>query len=71
MRVADPHDRATSIDELIRALTELREAADATGIPIYTTAANERLGTECSAELPGLVDVGRGYPRGRKMRREP
>lgn len=26
MRVAGPHDRATSIDELIRALTELRDA---------------------------------------------
>lgn len=52
-------------------LPELRAAADAAGIPIYTTAANERLATEYSVELPGLVDVGRGYPRGRKMRREP
>lgn len=52
-------------------LPELRAAADAAGIPIYTTAANERLAAEYSAELPGLVDVGRGFPRGRKMRREP
>ena len=50
-------------------LPELRAAADAAGIPIYTTAAHERLAAEYSAELPGLVDVGRARPRGRKLRR--
>jgi hypothetical protein len=52
-------------------LPELRDRADADGIAIYTTAANERLGRQYAEELPGLVDVGRGNPRGRKMRREP
>lgn len=52
-------------------LPALRARADAAGITIYTTAANERLGRQYAEELPGLVDVGRGNPRGRKMRREP
>ena len=52
-------------------MPELRDRADADGIAIYTTAANERLGRQYADELPGLVDVGRGNPRGRKMRREP
>lgn len=52
-------------------MPELRDRADADGIAIYTTAANERLARQYEDELPGLVDVGRGNPRGRKMRREP
>lgn len=63
----------TGRGRLLRALVlpELCAAADVAGIAIYTTAANERLAAEYSAELPGLVDTGRGHPRGRKMRREP
>lgn len=52
-------------------LPELRAAADAAGIAVYTTAAHERLAAEYVAELPGLVDVGRGTIRGRKLRRAP
>lgn len=51
-------------------MPELRDRADAHGIAIYTTAANERLGRKYAEELPGLVDVGRGNLHGRKMRRE-
>lgn len=63
----------TGRGKVLRALVlpELRAAADAAGIPIYTTAATERLAAEYSDELPGLVEVGRGWPRGRKMRRDP
>lgn len=52
-------------------LPELTAAADAAGIPIYTTAANEHLAQQYAEELPGLVDVGRGRPRGRRLHRPP
>lgn len=52
-------------------LPKLTEAADTAGIAIHTTAANRRLAESYAAELPGLVETGRGIPRGRKMRREP
>lgn len=50
---------------------ELCAAADVAGIAIFTTAAHKRLAAEYSAELPGMVDIGRGYPRGRRLRRAP
>lgn len=49
----------------------LVEAADRDGVVIYTTAANPRLAALYTAELPGLRDVGRGRPRGRRLRRTP
>ena len=50
-------------------LPELTKAADAAGMRISATAANKTLAMQYAAELPGLVDVGRGIPRGRKMQR--
>lgn len=52
-------------------LPALRAQADAAGVAIYTTAASEKLAKDYAAELPGLVDVGAGRLRGRRMRREP
>ena len=52
-------------------LPALRAQADAAGVVIYTTAASEKLAKEYAAELPGLVDVGPGMPRGRMLRRKP
>lgn len=52
-------------------LPKLLAAADAAGVAIHTTAVDPRLAVSYSAELPGLDDVGRGYPRGRKLRRKP
>ena len=49
----------------------LVDAADRESVAIYTTAANPRLATLYTAELPGLVDVGRGWPRGRRLHRAP
>lgn len=54
-----------------RVLPELTAAADAGGVPIYTTAANRHLAQQYATELSGLVDVGRGWPRGRRMHRAP
>ncbi len=44
---------------------------DDAGITVISTAAHERLAQIYCAELPGLVDVGRGHPRGRELRRPP
>lgn len=52
-----------------RVMPELTAAADAAGVPIYTTAANEHLAQRYTEELPGLIDVGRGWPRGRRLHR--
>lgn len=54
-----------------RVLPELTAAADAGGVPIYTTAANEHLAQQYTEELAGLIDVGRGWPRGRRLHRPP
>lgn len=63
----------TGRGKALRALVmpELCARADAEQIAIYATAANERLARQYAEELPGLVDVGRGSPRGRRLRREP
>jgi hypothetical protein len=45
--------------------------ADNHHVPILATAANDNLAAMYAAELPGLVDVGRGVPRGRRLRRRP
>ena len=52
-------------------LPTLTAYADAHGITITTNAAVPALATRYAADLPGLLDVGRALPRGRKMRREP
>ncbi|MBB2925571.1 hypothetical protein [Cellulomonas cellasea] len=56
---------------LLRAalLPTLAAAADARGVTIEATAATAALAAAYIAELPGLVDVGHGSPRGRKLRR--
>jgi hypothetical protein len=46
------------------------QAADAKGVAIGTTAASVGLAAAYAADVPGLVDVGPGRPRGRRMRRE-
>jgi hypothetical protein len=35
------------------------------------TAANEQVASTYQREFPGLVDLGRGFPRGRRLCREP
>lgn len=52
-------------------LPELLAAADTHHVAIHTTAATSALAARYAAELPGLVDVGRGFPRGRRLRRAP
>lgn len=49
----------------------LMEAADRAGVTIRANAADDRLAQVYSNELPGLVDVGRAWPRGRKLERQP
>ena len=63
----------TGAGRALRALVlpQLGQAADAAQVPIYTTAATAALSAGYTAEHPELVDVGRGYPRGRQMRRAP
>jgi len=52
-------------------LPALTAAADAAGVPIHATAASTELAAQYTHELPGLVDVDRGWPRGRRLRRDP
>lgn len=52
-------------------LPTLTAYADAHAITITTNAAVPALATRYAEDLPGLLDVGRALPRGRKMRREP
>lgn len=47
----------------------LLAAADAQGVAVHATAANRTLARQYSTELPGLVDVGRGLFRGRRLQR--
>ncbi|MEV4902855.1 hypothetical protein AB0K08_16130 [Citricoccus sp. NPDC055426] len=49
----------------------LLDAADRDGVTIYTTAATTRLAARYAAELPGLTDIGQGWPRGRLLHRPP
>jgi hypothetical protein len=45
--------------------------ADRQGVTIHVTAANKKLAARYAQELPGLVDVGQAFPRGRWLRRLP
>ena len=49
-------------------LPHLMEQGQINNIPIHATAANAKLAAVYAAELPGLEDVGAGFPRGRKLR---
>lgn len=63
----------TGAGQALRAqlMPALVDAADHDGVAIYTTAATERLAVLYAGELPGLVDIGRGWPRGRRLHRAP
>lgn len=50
-------------------LPQVLAFADERHVAILTTAANKTLAAAYAAEVPGLVDDGPGYPRGRRMRR--
>lgn len=52
-------------------LPPVRVFADETGTMLYLTAVNKKMARTYAADLPGLHDVGRAWPRGRRMRREP
>ncbi|MBD5382242.1 MAG: hypothetical protein HDR73_10390 [Clavibacter sp.] len=54
-----------------RLLPELLPIADARRVTIHATAASPELAALYMAELPGLVDVGGGTFRGRRLRRPP
>ncbi len=49
----------------------LLQAADARGVTVHVIAANRGLADRYAGELPGLVDVGRGPVRGRRLQRAP
>jgi hypothetical protein len=49
----------------------LLDQADALGVALVATAASESLARRYAADVPGLVDVGKGRPFGRKLRRDP
>ncbi len=49
----------------------LLPVADARRVTIHATAASPELAALYMAELPGLVDVGGGMFRGRRLRRPP
>ncbi|MCM3556363.1 hypothetical protein M3697_14830 [Janibacter melonis] len=67
---ADPgHGEGAALRALL--LPVIVTAADEGGVAIVATAANRTLARRYMAELPGLRDVGRGFPRGRRLRREP
>lgn len=61
--------QARALRELV--LPELGKAADAAQVPITTTAAAPALAALYVREYADLVDVGCGFPRGRRLRREP
>ena len=52
-------------------MPQLAAVADNHGITIMATAANKTLASVYSRDSPGLEDVGRAFPRGRRMRRLP
>jgi len=49
----------------------LLQAADAQGVVVHAIAANRGLADRYASELPGLIDVGRGPVRGRRLQRSP
>ena len=52
-------------------LPHLLAAADSHRVPILATAATTCLAVAYTAEVSGLLDDGRGFPRGRRLRRPP
>jgi len=52
-----------------RVFGHLLPLADVAGIELKATAASARLAAIYCAEVPGLVDVGRAFPRGQRLRR--
>lgn len=52
-----------------RLVPALLGAADEHGVVIHATALNRGLAEQYSAQVPGLVDVGRGRIRGRRLQR--
>lgn len=54
-----------------RLLPELTARADALQVPVYANAATKGLADRYRVEVPGMDDVGRAWPRGRKLRRKP
>lgn len=62
-------EQGKSLRQLL--LPTLTAYADAHAIAITANAAVPALATGYAEDLPGLLDVGRALPRGRKMRREP
>lgn len=52
-------------------IPKLLAAADAEQVPVMASAATAGLAAGYMAEVSGLVDVGRGHPRGRRLRRPP
>lgn len=52
-------------------IPKLLAAADAEQVPVMASAATAGLAAAYMAEVSGLVDVGRGHPRGRRLRRPP
>lgn len=64
---------ATGQGAVLRAilLTDLVTTADHHQLTIHATAAHPKLMARYITDLPGLVDVGRAWPRGRKLRRQP
>jgi len=61
--------KGEALRDLIRG--PLLAEADRLGVVIHLTAANDKVAGIYNRELPGLVDVGRGFPRGRRLERRP
>lgn len=49
----------------------IREHLDQHQLRLTMTAANDQVAAIYQREFPGLVDLGRGFPRGRRLCREP
>lgn len=49
----------------------LAAAADASGTRVEAVAISRAMADRYATEFPGLVDVGPGFPQGRRLRREP
>lgn len=49
----------------------VREHLDGYQLRLTMTAANDQVAAIYQREFPGLVDLGRGFPRGRRLRRDP
>ena len=49
----------------------LMAEADRKAVTVYGTAATRSLARQYAEQLPGVVDVGRGFYRGRRLQRLP